>query len=334
MNKSIIRILLCLVLLLSLSLTSVFAASVNVPYAEPPAGPTDGYIAIEFSGGTTVTTWWHAQASISASTNVVPIVTVTDTGSKIQIDINGNPISAAYNIDYSVSRRTQSYVWLMGSGMTSTTASHSYSYASLGTVKNITYGGLISNLVGFDSRVGSLNLLFDSTQNIYNDVDDIYNTLTALKGIVSEFQDDTRSQLEDALAELGNIKLEIEKLNSTNKQWLEYIFNRLELTNVRLTNIRDILLEFQQTTLDESTEPLPNQGFVDFESSQGSLRDESNVSNNLDTVFNDADFGSFSNGFNVIWSLVDSVLNTNPIFFSLVILVLTLGLLNLIFNRR
>lgn len=334
MNKSILRISFCLVLLLSLSLTSVFAASVNVPYAEPPAGPTDGYIAIEFSGGTTVTTWWHAQASISASTNVVPIVTVTDTGSAIKFTIDGYPTSSAYIVDYNISRRTQSYVWLMGSGQTSGPISYSYSYSSLGSPVNITYGGLVTNLVGFDSRVGSLNLLFDSTQNIYNDVDNIYNTLTALKGIVSEFQDDTYTQLKNALTELGNIKLEVEKLNSTNKQWLEYIFNRLELTNVRLTNIRDILLEFQQTTLDESTEPLPNQGLVDFESSQGSLRDDSNVSADLDDVFNDADFGSFSNGFNVIWSLVDSILNTHPIFFSLVILVLTLGLLNLVFNRR
>lgn len=112
------------------------------------------------------------------------------------------------------------------------------------------------------------------------------------------------------------------------------INGNIVLTYDLVNDIYDFFKQWNDATLDESTDPLPNQGLNNFESSQGSLRNDSDVSSSLDNVFTSVDFGSFSNGFSAIWDLVDGVLYSHPIFFTLVILVLSLGLLNLIFNRR
>ena len=360
LNNKFVRVSLIVCLILSMTLTSAFAASYSVPYAEPPTTDNAGYVSLAFSSGNVITYWWNCQAGTTDTKQVSPVVNVNLTDTTINFTFTCVPNTADYVYNYNLSRRTGTLVWLMSSGASNLSNTTYHDFSSLGTVSAITYGGNIGSLSGFSS-LGSASIQFETSSisgDFYSKIDAIYtlllnfnnNNYDNLQDIIAalgkldkldhisnqlvNFNNNNYDNLRDIVDAVNDLNANVTELTINNQKWLGYIFDRLELTNVRLTSILAILNEFKATTLEESTAPLPSQGLVDFESSQGSLRNDSDVSNNLDSVFNDVDFGSFSNGFNVIWSLVDSVLNTHPIFFSLVILVLTLGLLNLIFNRR
>lgn len=320
LKSKFVRVFLFVVLVLSFSFTSVFAASSFV-IAEPAASPTQGYCVIETSNGSQYCYFWNTSLYGASSgdndNNDCVVVDIRTTANTVTFTFR--PMGSYLYYDYNLS-----YVYGDGSALvvlSSSQSAGSYSVSdsfSSGTIEKIYFTG----------NVGSVS------------------THKTLKAASCNFGDNFEyySQLQAILAELDSntyyVNLAVNELDAiyrllnTFPEQFSDIIDLLTSVDTDTSTIISILNQWANTSLDESTSPLPNQGLNDFESSQGSLRNDSDVSSSLDNVFNDVDFGGFSNGFTAVWGLVDGVLNSHPIFFTLVILVLSLGLLNLIFNRR
>lgn len=321
LNNRFVRIFLVVVLVLSFSLSFAFADvnSLYVPWSEPAVGDNQGWITVWCADNSYYTYYW----SQTNYTNGYPC--------SVSLDITTNYINFTfasnggfrYSMSYLSSAGNNSIYW---SGVVTS--------ADGAIVKSIDFSGKTIFAVSYSGNIGTVSSTVRTGANVNFGTGYLFNQFT---GILN-------STMLDILAELQGQGLSIDSINSyartissnLSKAYTELldIGKSLDRIDVDATTIINILREWAATTLDESTNPLPNQGLNDFESSQGSLRNDSDVSSSLDTVFNDVDFGSFNNGFSAVWSLVDGVLGSHPIFFTLVILVLSLGLLNLIFNRR
>lgn len=322
LKSKFVRVFLSVVLILSFCFSSAFGASVDYTFAfpEPPSSETQGYLVLETTNGA-FCYWWNTNlyglASGDNDNNDAVVMDINISRNSVSFTMTplGSYAYYGFNISYAYEKKGNAVTILrQGDSAGTYTVTDSFSSEIIGAtwygnVRNVsrytslepayvTFGGDGSIIAGLNSLLGSLGNI-DSRLSLTN------SWLGSIYTLFKTYPDDINS----IISTLRNIDTDTSTIISILNQWAS-------------------------TSLDESTSPLPNQGLTDFESSQGSLRNDSDVSSSLDNVFNDVDFGGFSNGFTAVWGLVDGVLNSHPIFFTLVILVLSLGLLNLIFNRR
>lgn len=352
LNNKYMRVFLVVVLMLSFSISSVFAATtVSVPYAEPSTGTTQGYVSTYRDNGYTDTFYWSV-TPISGSGTTSSTVSVTVDSGALTFVMGGTSGVTYRATLVQLNTNTAVRVIYTGSFTSTEVVSHTYSGS---TIKSFCARGNIGNLINNIGTGATLNISFGSDSTLVtlaNELNSIAETLELISSRVYNIQDIMISQegysylylidleldrvtnrLENIYSGVDNVESYLSQLKSSLDTIKDYMVDD-QTTVVYSRLILDILRDFNSTELDESTEPLPDDNIIDFDSSSSDLRNESDVSSSLDDVFNDADIGSFSNGFSVVWSLVERIFNTNPVLFLVVTLVLSLGLIQLIFNRR
>lgn len=221
---------------------------------------------------------------------------------------------------------------------------------------------LLAYIIDEDTGIGYFSLIEDRLKlmhqvliNQANDIDTIESRINAIIDYLVEDSSGTGypllidEKLKFIYERLGYTNQGIDTINTNLSRILAYLvdsksgygyptlmYERLGYINQNLNDIEAILEDFAATELDESTDPLPNESLNDYESDNSALRDDADVSSELDSLIGNG--GSFlkpfSGTFTVIWQLVDRILSTHSIFMSLATMVLTIGVVNLILNRR
>lgn len=168
---------------------------------------------------------------------------------------------------------------------------------------------VLNTLYSMNSREPAI---LSAVNSILNSVDGVENQLSSvinyLKSIDSEL-DSIKSELQDIYDKAEEI-LQEEKKQTT---WLEKIWNSIQ--------------DFLGMQGEESTEALPD------EEVDSVLKDEDNLMQDTTDAENSLDFSVDSNSNNVVWNVIERVLNANPRVFGAFIGIMTLGVITLLLNR-
>lgn len=352
LKSRFMRVFLIVVLMLSFSVITTFAATtVSVPYAEPSTGTTQGYIVTKRNNGYIDTFYWSV-TPISGSSNASSTVSVTIDSSALTFVIGGTSGVTYRASIVQLNTSTAVRVIYTGSFDSTEVISHTYSnsiiteFSARGNIGNLINNigvsstlnvtfGTDSSLVTIAEQLNSINATLELINSRIYNINDI---MTSPDGysylyLIDLELDRVTNRLETIYSGIDNVESYLNNLNNTLNTIKGYLVDD-ETNTVYAKLILDILRDFRDTTLDESTDPLPDSSIKDYESDSSDLKNNTDVSTSLDDVFNDTDIGPFSNGFSVVWNLVERIYNTNPIFFTILTLVLSLGLIQLILNRR
>lgn len=320
--------LLSLVLCFTVS-SFVFAASssvsVVVPYCEPSTGTTTGYLTVYTDEGRTYTYTWsfYGATDSIAFTQGGLTLGVVDGGDKLLIRLV--EMDATNTVYGTLVCYGGGGVDIIKSGLVS--VAEGYTVNPTGNITHYYLSGYVGSVSTDFDNFGRLDITWGNDSELYSKVDTIVSRLGTISSRIS----------------LTNDKLDLlYTLASNNYEDFKSIFESymFQLTKDsgdtvnRLSSIVKLLEEWADSQLNESTNSLPSDDISNLENSQGSIRDESNVSDDIGTITNSFDFSDYGQAFDVVWTLCVSILLTNTTLYSLLFLVLSLGVVNLILSRR
>lgn len=178
------------------------------------------------------------------------------------------------------------------------------SYRVYGNYSNV-YSGIGGYKVDWDVMYNESSVINTQLVKIYNElVEANYNDTEMLKKINSIMT--STASIEDKLDRLI-------ELQEDSNEWLEKIFNKIS--------------EMLDLEGEESTEPLPD------EEVDSVLQGESNLMQDTTSAENNLNFSVDSNSNNVVWNIIERVLNSNARVFGAFIGIMTLGVVTLLLNR-
>lgn len=172
---------------------------------------------------------------------------------------------------------------------------------------------LLQEIIELLSRNNSTNSsILTAVQSILNSVDGVEGQLSSVVSYLKSIDDD----LSDIETELKNIYDKADALLKEQEEtnsWLEKIYNKI---------VEALGLEGE-----ESTEPLPDEeiGSV-IESEDALIQDTTDAEASMD-------FSVDSNSNNVVWNIIERVLNSHSAVFGSFIGIMTLGIVTLLLNR-
>lgn len=150
----------------------------------------------------------------------------------------------------------------------------------------------------FELVIDELDSVGSDVSDILSEVEDIYNQNVEIN-----------KKLEDIKALYNRLIAEQEESNS----WLEKIYNKI--------------VEALGLQGEESTEALPD------EEVNSVIEEEDKLMQDTTEAENSLDFSVDSNSNNVVWNIIERVLNSNPRVFGAFIGIMTLGVITLLLNR-
>lgn len=156
-------------------------------------------------------------------------------------------------------------------------------------------------------------------QSILNTVNSILNSVNDVEGQLSS----VISYLQSIDSELDSIKSKLQEIYDK----ADDILNEQKKSNTWLEKIYNKIVEALGLQGEESTEKLPD------EEVDSVLEEEDKLMQDTTDAENSLDFSVDSNSNNVVWNVIERVLNANPRVFGAFIGIMTLGVITLLLNR-
>ena len=299
------------------------SVSVNVPYSEPATGPTTGYITVYADSGKTYTYTWsfYGATKSTAFTQGGLTIGVVDGGDKLLIRmVEMNAENTVYG---TLIRYGGGGVDILHSGVIDVTKS--FTVNPTGNVTHYFTSGFIGSLSTDFDKFGRLDIQWGNT--------DYSSQLSSILSRLNNIRDNTNLTYEkiDLLYDL--IEINYNEFISLFESFTIDSLSEFRGFSNTLSEIRRILNNWSDTTL-ENDDDLPSEDISNSIDKENEIVSGTDKSDSFDDVINSVDFGEFSGGFQLFWTLVDRLFATNPIFVILTVMCLSLGLISFIFNRR
>lgn len=309
--------------------------TIRQPYAEPQYDDTGGYITVFMKHKETGVYWgrtyvWNfVESSNNLGLCASPYVSATISENKIILDFkefhnysllgtvflgdstnnlvaNGSTyFSAEYEGDYRVTFSNTNYIIVGYEAHGNIVVDYQNSWKT--PVVNA-WGNEANEFIAYTE-------ILDYLYNIFLDNESYYSSALELLDKIVDSNDD----INDKLTNLVNL-IDV---------YIKSIDSELNEIDINLENIIEILENWQNAQLGESTEPLPNSGITSNKNKENALINKGSVGSITSDVGIELDTTANSS----IWSIANSFITCHTLVFGLFISLLSLGVVKLILNR-